>query len=73
MDATSLINNLLELVLALLALVVVAWRVSCLHALGVLGGIWQSEQLLLELGGNIDTGEMGSLCADSYLLAGLVS
>ena len=56
MRATSYINYLLELVLALLALVVIAWRVSCLHTLGVLGGIWQGKQLLLQLGGDIDTG-----------------
>ena len=65
--------NLLKLVLPLAILVVVAWRVSGLHTLGVLGGIRESEELLLQFGGHVDAGEVGSLSSNTDLLVGLVS
>ena len=59
--------------LALLPFVVVARRVPCLHALRVLRGVWQSEQLLLQLRRDIHAGEVGSLRPHADLLAGLVA
>lgn len=45
----------------------------CLYTLRVLGRIRKREQLLLKLGGNVDTCEVGSLCTHAYFLTGLVS
>ena len=59
--------------LALLALVVITRRVPCLYTLRVLGRIREREQLLLKLGGNVNTSKMGSLCSHAHFLTGLVT
>ena len=40
----------------------------CFHTLGVLGSVWKSEQLLLELGGDVDTGEVGPVCSNTNFM-----
>ena len=60
---------LLELVLALLVFVVIAWRVTRLHTLGVLGSIWQGEQLLLQLCRDVDTSEVGAVSPHTDFVA----
>ena len=60
---------LLELVLALLVFVVIAWRVTRLHTLGVLGSIWQGKQLLLQLSRDVDAREVGAMSSDADFVA----
>ena len=59
--------------LALLALVVITRRVPCLYTLRVLGRIRERKQLLLKLGGNVNTCEVGSLCSYANFLTSLVA
>lgn len=58
--------------LALPIFAVVSWRMPSLHTLRVLGGIWQGQELLLQLGGDVDTSEVGCLSSNADLLIGLV-
>ena len=59
--------------LALVVLIVVPGRVASLHTLRVLRGVWQREQLLLELCRDVDTGQVCGLSAHSNLLTCLVA
>ena len=43
-----------------------------LHTLGVLGGVREGQQLLLQLGGDVDAGEVGCLCPDPHLVPRLI-
>ena len=54
--------------LALLVLIIIAGRMPCFHTLGVLGSVWKSEQLLLELSGDVDTGEVGPMCSNTNFM-----
>ena len=72
-DAHTLtLDSAVELVLTLLILVVISRRVACLHTLGILGGVREGQQLLLQLGGHVDTRKVGRLGADPHLVPRLI-
>ena len=45
---------------------------SCLHTLGILGGVREGQQLLLQLGGHVDTRKVGCLRPDPHLVPRLI-
>jgi len=69
---TKVLEYLLKLVLASLVFIVVSRRVPRFDTLGILRGFWQSQQLLLEFGGDIHRCKVSARLAHSNLGVGRV-